>query len=468
MFSTDLVSRQTNHMQDAFELYHKYEYPERPKPDVDWKTAALRGPALPALGHAVAGAAGSAVSNVATYPLKLIVTRLQMQRLAARKKKPTSDTKDADQKTGYASIQDAAQKIYRNEGGIRGFFTGVGDDTWKTIADSFLFFLAYTILRQRRLNAKAGSNGKKRAVLPILDELAIGVLAGAFSKLWTTPLANIVTRKQTAALDDPSKPISTKQVAAQIKAEKGFVGFWSGYSESLVLTLNPSITFFLNELLKYLLLPRHKRNNPPAAVTFLIAAVSKSVASAITYPVSLTKTRVQADSSSREGTKPSNAFSFNLFTSLQSIAAEEGISALYDGLFGEVVKGFLSHGITMLTKDVVHSSIVRTYYMLLILMKKYPSPEELMVRARIQAEEYAEVAREGAKEVAESVKESVKDGVSSVTSPNASVDMSSNAPPGYSPFEETNELAEIVGEYIEDDAAEWRSLYHWFWNRIKG
>lgn len=97
-------------------------------------------------------------------------------------------------------------------------------------------------------------------------------------------------------------------------------------------------------------------------------------------------------------------------------------------------------------------------------MKKYPSPEELIVRARLQAEEYAEVAREGAKEVAESVKE----GVSSVTTPNASVDMSSNAPPEFSPFEETNELAEIVGEYVEDDAAEWRSLYHWFWSRIKG
>ncbi|EEA22496.1 hypothetical protein TMatcc_001344 [Talaromyces marneffei ATCC 18224] len=449
---------------DAFELYHKYEYPERPKPNVNWKTAALRGPALPALGHAVAGAAGSAVSNIATYPLKLIVTRLQMQRLAARKRELTSDSKETNKPTGYASVQDAAQKIYVTEGGIRGFFTGVGDDTWKTIADSFLFFLAYTILRERRLNSKLSNNGKKRAVLPILDELAIGILAGAFSKLWTTPLANIVIRKQTAALDDQSQPTSTKEVAARIKDEKGLIGFWSGYSETLVLTLNPSITFFLNELLRYLLLPRQKRKNPSATVTFLLAAISRAVASAITYPVSLAKTRAQADSSLSQGKKPSNAFACNLFTSLQTIAVEEGIGALYDGLFGEVFKGFISHGITMLTKDAVHSTIVQIYYILLILIKKYPSPEELIVRARLQAEEYAEVAREGAKEIAESV----KDSVSSVTSPNVSVDMSSNAPPEYSPFEETNELAEIVGEYVEDDAAEWRNLYHWFWNRIKG
>ncbi|OKL55390.1 hypothetical protein UA08_09345 [Talaromyces atroroseus] len=434
---------------DAFELYHKYEYPARSRQNGDWKVAALRGPALPALGHAVAGAAGSAVSNVATYPLKLIVTRMQLKKAAQ------SNSKSGVEQAGYHAIVDAARRIYAKDG-IRGFFIGVGDDTWKTIADSFLFFLAYTILRQQRLNSRMKASGRKRAVLPILDELAIGMLAGAFSKLWTTPLANIVTRKQTAASTNHSEPISTRKLAEQIMAEKGIPGFWSGYSESLVLTLNPSITFFLNEFLKYLLLPRHKRRNPPPTVTFLLAAISKSVASTITYPVSLAKTRVQADPSRGKDDRQESrrkAFAFNLFTSLQAIAAEEGIGSLYDGLIGEVLKGFLSHGITMLTKDAVHSGIVHTYYALLILTKKYPSPEELIIRARLQAEEYAEVMREGAKDVAETVKE----GVSSVTSTNAAVDMSSHAPPAYSPFEDTHEMAEIVGDYVEDDAVEWRN-----------
>jgi hypothetical protein len=362
---------------------------------------------------------------------------------------------------------DAAQKIYTKDGGIKGFFTGVGDDTWKTIADSFLFFLAYTALRERRLNSSLGAGGKKRSVLPVLDELAIGVIAGAFSKFWTTPLANIVTRKQAAAIlsDNASDEISTKKVAAQISAEKGISGFWAGYSASLFLTLNPSITFFLNEFLKYLVLPRQKRRNPPAAVTFFLAAISKAVASTVTYPVSLAKTRLQANPSSGGKTKsssPAQAFKLEIFQALHSIAVEEGASALYDGIIGEVIKGFLSHGITMLTKDAVHSSIVKSYYAVLILLNKYPTPEELMVMAREQAEAYAEVAREGAKDLAETVKE----GVPSVTAANMSVDMTSNAPE-YSPFEETNELAEIVGDYVEDDATEWRSLYHWFWNRFK-
>jgi hypothetical protein len=52
-----------------------------------------------------------------------------------------------------------------------------------------------------------GSGLKKRAVvLPLLDELTIGILAGAFAKLFTTPLGNIVTRKQTAALYGDYRP----------------------------------------------------------------------------------------------------------------------------------------------------------------------------------------------------------------------------------------------------------------------
>jgi hypothetical protein len=458
--TTILLTGRVLREQDAFELYHKYEYPDRPHRDGDWKAAAMRGPGLPALGHAVAGATGAAVSNVATYPLKLIITRLQMQRLAVKKRQSSGGKADPEAET-YNGLQDAARKIYTNEGGIAGFFTGIGPDTSKTIADSFLFFLAYTLLRQRRLKSTASASGKQRAVLPILDELAIGVIAGAFAKLWTTPLANIATRKQTAAVVGESGSASVRQIAAQVNAEKGLRGFWSGYSASLILTLNPSITFFLNQLLSYLLLSRRQRQKPSALATFLLAAVSKSIASSITYPFSLVKTRVQADGdvSASKDDEEQAAVPFTLVSTLHGIAVEEGVGALYDGLAGEVLKGFFSHGITMLTKDVVHSTIVHSYYALLILLRRYPTPDELIQRAREQAEEYAEVAREGANNLVESVQEGA-------TGPGASVDMSSATGPGYS-ADGSNELAEMVGEYVEDEAAEWRSLYHWFWERFK-
>ncbi|KAF7455680.1 hypothetical protein A1F99_029380 [Pyrenophora tritici-repentis] len=97
---------------------------------------------------------------------------------------------------------------------------------------------------------------------------------------------------QDSATDIP--PLSsTRDIAAEIRREKGIQGFWSGYSASLILTLNPSITMLLHKALLRLLVPRAKRDNPGARVTFFLAAISKVLASTATYPFSLAKTRAQ-------------------------------------------------------------------------------------------------------------------------------------------------------------------------------
>ncbi|PWY76521.1 hypothetical protein BO83DRAFT_406999 [Aspergillus eucalypticola CBS 122712] len=429
---------------DSFQLYHRYE---EPQPNLDWKRAALSGPALPALGNAVAGAVGSALSNVATYPLSLIVARLQTQKVR-RGTKSEKSASDAE----YTSVLDAARKIYAEEG-IASFYTGLAQDTIKSVADSFLFFLAYEFFRQRRIRARFGNTRRsKHTVLPVLDELAVGVLAGAFAKLFTTPLANIVARKQTA------KDVgggSTKEIAARIRAEKGLRGFWSGYSASLILTLNPSITFFLNAVLKYALLPRSQRQKRPSAVaTFFLAAVSKSIASSVTYPFSMAKTRAQVAGSQitvgADGEKKKEDEGVSLMPAIVSnvaaIARTEGVAALYAGLPGEVLKGFFSHGFTMLAKDAVYSAIVKSYYLLLLALRRYPTPEELLQRAREQAEEFADAAREGARDLAERTRSGTEE-VLSHQAGGVTVDMTS------SELADSNETAEMVGDYVEDDGS---------------
>ncbi|KAF7595350.1 hypothetical protein BBP40_006343 [Aspergillus hancockii] len=472
---------------DTYSLYHRYEEPE---PNKDWKTAALRGPALPALGNATAGALGAAISNLATYPLSLIIARLQTQKQRKRTKAPEAtekkpgdeDTPTAEGEKGkeeeedekeYASILDAARKIYAKEG-LGSFYTGLAQDTAKTVADSFLFFLAYGFFRQRRINARFGTARKssKHVVLPVLDELAVGVLAGAFAKLFTTPLANIVTRKQTS-----KSSASTRDIAARIRAEKGLKGFWSGYSASLILTLNPSITFFLNEFLKYTFLPQEKRGRSSPATTFLLAALSKSAASSVTYPFSMAKTRAQVTSTPSPETKGNGEKDNSdeglplvppIISNVISIARTEGLSALYTGLQAEVLKGFFSHGFTMLAKDAVYSIIVQSYYILLIALRRYPNPDELIERARQQAEEWAEAAREGARDLAERVQDSESTTVLNRTAGNVVVEMTSTGPTTPTmDFPEGNETAELVGDYVEDEANEWRSLYHWFWEKEK-
>lgn len=246
-----------------------------------------------------------------------------------------------------------------------------------------------------------------------MDELGVGFLAGAFSKFLTTPIANIVTRKQASAMllgrrtSSETKTDSVRSIALEIRSEKGVQGFWSGYSASLVLTLNPSLTFFLLETFKRTLLPRKHRSDPPPQATFLLAAISKAIASTITYPFSLAKSRAQtstknvnqSDGDEKEPYKGGSAASDsaterlsnhargNVFSTILHIARTEGVGALYEGLGGEVLKGFFSNGITMLVKEAVHKFIIRLYYIVLKLVKRYPSPKELAESMKEQAGE---------------------------------------------------------------------------------
>lgn len=363
-------------MQDAFDLYH-LAHEQATKP------SAL-GPALPALGHATSGALGTAISKLITYPLDLVVARLQVQKqLAGENEKPR-----------YDGILDAIEKIYEREGGLSAFYNGVPHEVFKGVTDSFLFFLAYSYMRQSRLSANGGRNN-----LGFAEEIGVGVVAGAFSKFCTTPIQNIVTRKQTAAMTalDGSTGIppasSTRDIAYEIRKEKGIQGFWSGYSASLVLTLNPSLTMLLHKTLLRLLVSQSKRDNPGSTVTFLIAATSKALASSITYPFQLAKTRAQV--SSQKPTQPTGETSEferpekplrskairarqgTVFATILRIAQTEGFLGLYQGLGGEVLKGFFSHGITMLMKERIHTVIISLYYSVLKSMEKFPSSEEL-------------------------------------------------------------------------------------------
>ncbi|KAK4650395.1 hypothetical protein QC762_707070 [Podospora pseudocomata] len=333
---------------------------------------------LPSLGHASSGAAGTVISTLLTYPLDLVNTRLKVQRQLR-----LDDSLSEDE--CYRSVFDAFVKIYDTEGGIPAFFAGLSADVLKSAADSFLFFLFYTWFRARRLVGRHPD----LPYLRVVEELAVGAAAGACAKLFTTPVSNVVTRRQTASLLDrspPSSPTRKQQtqkgfweVLREIQAEKGGVlGLWAGYSASLVLTLNPSLTFFLQAILKRVLVDRKKWDDPGSGITFLLAAMSKVGATAVTYPFQIGKARLQMGhkSSKGEGEKEKRG---GIFNTVARIRREEGVRALYDGIGGELLKGFFNHGTTMLTKDVVHGVIIKLYYIVAGFLVQWPALKRILV-----------------------------------------------------------------------------------------
>ncbi|PQE32246.1 mitochondrial carrier protein [Rutstroemia sp. NJR-2017a WRK4] len=430
-----------NSQLDAFTLYHNNE---------ESHSSSAISTALPALGHALSGATGTAISNLCIYPLDLIITRLQVQRALSNTNQSSTSTSLATPKPQkYTSVLDAFQKIYNEEGGLSALYSGVLQDTSKSIADSFLFFLFYGYIRTQRLHSH---NSTSKDALPVLEELGVGALAGAISKFFTTPLANVVVRKQTHSMtsNSNSKSPSLSSIAQSIMEKKGLAGFWSGYSASLILTLNPSLTFFLFEFFKKSLVPSNRRSDPGTTTTFLLAAMSKAIASSITYPFSLAKSRAQVSGHApvRESTMADLKSDVNaatdsntskkdigkaaekhlkdvgkqakrnsVFGLIARIYREEGLGALYEGIGGEILKGFLGHGLTMIVKDRVHEVILSLYFWVLKTLKKMPSKGDVQEMVTEGAEKTVEKIKEGGEGVmqgARGVGEKVMDGAKNI------------------------------------------------------
>lgn len=250
------------------------------------------------------------------------------------------------------------------------------------------------------------------------------------------------------------------EIVNRIRDDDGPSGFWSGYSASLILTLNPSLTFFLFELLKRMTLPKPKRNNPPAFATFVLAALSKSCASSVTYPFSLAKARLQAgsvnnkqeeqeeeeqvDTAVRSSNKnvenlEKKAARNTLVSTLLTIYKTEGPSALYEGLRLEILKAFLSHGITMSVKQAISRTVSQISYTLSIIFSRYTTKairraSRLAERAKDNSVGYYDLSIKRVNDRLQEAAEAAK--------------------------AKTYEVAEFVHEYVEEDNTEgWKDLY---------
>ncbi|KAK1828432.1 mitochondrial carrier domain-containing protein [Podospora conica] len=325
----------------------------------------------PALTHATAAAAGTLLSTLLTYPLDLVTTRLKVQRRLPSGTNPKEE--EEEEADSSSNLLSALLKIY-DDGGPAALYTGLGTDLVKSVLDSFLFFLFYTYLT---------NHTRSRNRHPLLT----GALAGAAAKLVTTPVANVVTRQQ---LSPPSPGQGGgPSFWERLDALRREGGLWAGYGASLVLTLNPGVTVWLEGVGRGVL---GRGGAEGGWRRFLLAAGSKVVATGGMYPLVVGRARVQAGVGGGEGETGEGAVGRvvrdSIFGTVWRIGRTEGVGALYDGLGGEVVKGFFNYGLGMVFKDVVHGVLVRMYVALVVFLRNYPG-----VRARLVKRMRA--AREG-------------------------------------------------------------------------
>lgn len=149
---------------------------------------------------------------------------------------------------------------------------------------NFVYFYAYGIIRGGYVKRKGNQE------ISTLMELLLGALSGkipylfpffyfvigATTQFFTLPIAVITTRQQTLP---PNEQTPFFHSISKIIDDDGYKGLWRGLQASLVLCINPAITYGLFERLKSIL---EKKRSLTSLDAFCIGAVSKTLATVVT------------------------------------------------------------------------------------------------------------------------------------------------------------------------------------------
>eukprot|EP00835_Amoeboradix_gromovi_P006594 NODE_807_length_4058_cov_0.317252.p2 type:complete len:281 gc:universal NODE_807_length_4058_cov_0.317252:3100-3942(+) len=268
---------------------------------------------------AFAGAIGAVISLMTVYPLDISKTKLQVQ---------------TNEKASTWSI---LKSIYDEEG-IAGLYTGLASAIIQTFSGNFSYFFWYRFIRSRFLRG-----GKS---LSTISELAIGAAAGALCQITTIPISVVVTRQQTTSRASRKSLVGTWD---EIVNESGWIGLYKGFKASIILTVNPSITYGVFQRLKSWL-AKSKTISPLHVL--LLGALSKSLATVVTYPYIMAKTRLQWKPSDKSIQYTS------AFDVLFKIIKSNGFGGLYQGLSAQIGKAVLGQALLFVLKDKIETIVL--------------------------------------------------------------------------------------------------------------
>ncbi|GAB1204133.1 hypothetical protein APSETT445_002782 [Aspergillus pseudonomiae] len=259
-----------------------------------------------------------------------VKTKLQVQ----VKNAPESKSGDV---VHYESTLDAINKIVEKEG-IEGLYSGMVGSLLGVASTNFAYFYWYSVVRSLYMASKSVSKPPGTAM-----ELSLGAVSGAIAQIFTIPVAVITTRQQTQPKSEKKGLIETgKEV---VNSEDGWTGLWRGLKASLILVVNPAITYGAYQRLKDVLFKG--RNNLKPWEAFLLGALSKAMATIATQPLIVAKVGLQSrPPPGREG-KPFKTFG----EVMRYIIQNEGALSLFKGIGPQILKGLLVQGLLMMTKE---------------------------------------------------------------------------------------------------------------------
>jgi hypothetical protein len=174
-----------------------------------------------------------------------VKTRIQVQ---TKQPSTFTNTKPANTEVPhYHGTWDAISKIINDEG-IEGLYAGIHGALIGVASTNFAYFYWYSVIRTVYI-----SSHKHLGPPSTLTELTLGASAGAAAQVFTIPIAVVTTRQQTQHKNERQGLMATTKEV--IHSDDGWSGLWRGLKASLILVINPAITYGAYQRLRDIAFP---------------------------------------------------------------------------------------------------------------------------------------------------------------------------------------------------------------------
>ncbi|XP_052187338.1 peroxisomal adenine nucleotide carrier 1 [Diospyros lotus] len=304
---------------------------------------------LESLSEATSGAVGALLSTTILYPLDTCKAKYQAEVRAHGQQK-------------YRNLSDVLWEAISTRQ-IPSLYQGLGTKNLQSFISQFIYFYGYSYFKRLYLE-KSGSKS-----IGTKANLVLAAAAGACTAIATQPLDTASSRMQTSAFGK-SKGLW------QTLTEGNWSEAYDGLGISLLLTSNPAIQYTVFDQLKQRLL-KAKQNktdkaSSPEALSafsaFLLGAVSKSIATFLTYPAIRCKVMIQAaDPSEDKAKKAKQKPRKTVSGAIEAIWRKEGVLGFFKGLQAQILKTVLSSALLLMIKE----KIATTAWVLIFALRRY-------------------------------------------------------------------------------------------------
>ncbi|CAI2040720.1 hypothetical protein SEUBUCD646_0I01670 [Saccharomyces eubayanus] len=277
---------------------------------------------------ALSGAIAGFLSGVAVCPLDVAKTRLQAQGLQTRFENPY-----------YRGILGTLSTIVRDEG-PQGLYKGLVPIVLGYFPTWMIYFSVYEV-------SKKFFHG----VFTQLDFIAqscAAITAGAASTTLTNPIWVVKTRLmlQSNLGEHPTHYRGTFDALKKISSQEGFKALYAGLVPSLLGLFHVAIHFPIYEELKIRFHCYSRADNGTSIDLqrlIMASSVSKMIASTVTYPHEILRTRMQLKSDVPDSIQR------RLFPLIKATYAQEGLKGFYSGFTTNLIRTIPASAITLVS-----------------------------------------------------------------------------------------------------------------------